>query len=273
MKKIENKKTIEIIELLFFLDSISANLSSDEVKLIWDSYNTFDIDSINSSVFWWLGKDDFKIIKEKMEVHYSNNQSKLKVKINESYSDQIKCPYCWIETLETSQEIEHYFPKDLYPEFAVFLKNFFYICWKCNKNKSSDFPIERKYANPHYDGYFYNTKLLKIRSLYSISENKFECKIEPCSWWDLDRKFVEIINYHFKRFHIQEKYNNIINIKLGEVISCIKLFQNYWIFDLEKILNDQYILSNRDKWINSIESVIYSYLIDNPEFIIDILNG
>jgi hypothetical protein len=44
------------------------------------------------------------------------------------------CPYC---TLDSGAELDHYLPKTIFPEFALFAQNLLPICGRCNRSKGN----------------------------------------------------------------------------------------------------------------------------------------
>jgi hypothetical protein len=46
------------------------------------------------------------------------------------------CPYC---TLDTGPQLDHYLPKVVFPEFALFAPNLLPICGRCNQSKGNSY--------------------------------------------------------------------------------------------------------------------------------------
>lgn len=61
-----------------------------------------------------------------------------------------QCPYCGFGEV---YEVDHYLPKNVYPEFNVFPKNLVPICHPCNHIKAQDVPQgwDSSFIHPYYD--------------------------------------------------------------------------------------------------------------------------
>jgi hypothetical protein len=81
-----------------------------------------------------LGKKQFKQKNRK-----SNGTFKeVRAKLSEMCSGARRCMYC---EDSVADEVEHYLPKDLYPEAVFLWNNYLYSCGPCNGPKESNFAI------------------------------------------------------------------------------------------------------------------------------------
>ncbi len=78
----------------------------------------------------------------------SLKDNKIGLDVNEELTKiyHSKCAFCEskIDVLIGSLEIDHYRPKSIYPWLSTEWSNLILICNKCNKHKSSRFPIENE---------------------------------------------------------------------------------------------------------------------------------
>lgn len=59
------------------------------------------------------------------------------------------CPYC---LLRQPTSLDHFLPKDFYPEFSVLAWNLVYVCDPCNRKKGNRFvDAPRQVINPYFD--------------------------------------------------------------------------------------------------------------------------
>lgn len=86
---------------------------------------------------------------------YDNSKglmSKLRAKIIEANNGEIvlKCPIC---ELRDATELDHYVPRQLFPEFSVHSYNLIPTCHECNNNKSTAWcdSGKRVFFNAYYD--------------------------------------------------------------------------------------------------------------------------
>lgn len=131
------------------------------------------------------------------------------------------CPYCDIGTADT---IDHYLPRNKYPEFSFFLINLLPCCSKCNTKKSELFleNNQRLILNFYYD-YFFDIKFLKVYINYSVEglkdtiEIKYELDFNNIN----DEKQKVIIKNHFDKLELLKKYSEFVNEELSEIMGII----------------------------------------------------
>lgn len=136
------------------------------------------------------------------------------------------CPFCCIPT-RTITQLDHFFPKSIYPSLAITVDNLVPICSDCNKNKDDYDPITNNgeiIIHPYFD----YVDLIKNNLLTFICNEKF-----PVSF-----------NYSINT-------NLPIGLRISEQFRLLKLFELYEvdfltsynsylreIFDLLKDVND-----------------------------------
>ncbi len=114
------------------------------------------------------------------------------------------CPYC---TLDTNPDLDHYLPKEEFPEFALHGRNLVYICTTCNRKKSKYFksvPDEnRLFIHPAYEPTSLNSVITvtlryaprAVVAKYSIDDNA-----------DVPDDEKAQLTRHFTRLGLQERY-------------------------------------------------------------------
>lgn len=130
-------------------------------------------------------------------------------------SVQSTCPHCGLSEPET---IDHYLPKDTFPEFSILPINLVPMCGRCNNIKNTDWKVENNRNSIH----FYFDKFIDKKFLYCDLAYKNQVDIEPIVKFKLvkddeitDTQF-EIIKNHFETFNLHERYSKHI----VETISC-----------------------------------------------------
>lgn len=127
------------------------------------------------------------------------------------------CPLC---DLEKYDELDHYLPKALYPEYTLLPINLIPSCGKCNGKKLSNFVNEenknREILNFYYD-VIPKEKFLCINFSYISSDPLETLKIKySLDLSGINHKLSTIINNHFSKLNLLNRYSeeaiNIISI-------------------------------------------------------------
>lgn len=203
---------------------------------------------------------------KKSLLHCYENKTKeldsLKKKISESQTDvcQATCQLCDIDSPAT---LDHYLPKDIYPEYSIFSKNLVPCCYVCNNKRGSNWINngKRTTLNMYFDDLPENIFLVsKIRINNDIPIVDFEIKDEK-----LNKKESELIKNHFSTLELHNRYKIQANTILSEIKSEIRRRKLYE-FDrtqLKEILKEV-ACSKRDVFgINNWKASIYDAVIES----------
>lgn len=156
-------------------------LVESQGRLIFDEFDEDEIQALKS-----LYSSKTKTAKEITESILNN--------LNPNHSGF--CLFCGIGEID---QIDHFFPQEHFPEFAILHKNLIPICGKCNEIKSDNIPGVNgiNYLHLIYD-------ILPI-------DNYLEFKIDyqhtiPVVEVNLRKKYEKhIINSHFKNLKLQKR--------------------------------------------------------------------
>jgi len=143
------------------------------------------------------------------------------IKLNQETIYQSVCPYCGILHSTT---FDHYIPKDSFPEFSIFALNLLPCCDTCNRKKAEYWRDADSCGIIHF---YYD----------EIPEEKFLfCKLEhngsavPAISYSLDfpisvdHECIKIIERHYDRLNLLERFNEHASIFLSERIKTIKTY-------------------------------------------------
>lgn len=125
-----------------------------------------------------------------------------------------KCPYCGILRQE-ADELDHFLPRSIFPEFSVLPMNLIHACDKCNgsgnkgilvKDKSNN---KRMFLNPYIDSLIAKFSFIKCTITTDDIHLNTEFKINPK---------LKIINYntyiiadnHFKQLKLNKRYGDLV---------------------------------------------------------------
>jgi len=144
---------------------------------------------------------------------YDTNRA-LKDAIIEKTKDEIYtqdgaiCPYCSTSRNEC-RDLDHYIPRELFPEFSIMSNNLIYSCSKCNQDykgtKFLDKNGNRFFLNPYFDECL-NEKILKC----TITVDGFNLNIEFSINRELDNAtnknaYIVACN-HLKELDLNKRY-------------------------------------------------------------------
>lgn len=132
-----------------------------------------------------------------------------------------RCPYCGISEPKT---IEHYLPKDDYPEFAVYGLNLIPCCSICNSYKGEEWKKsgERLFIN------FYFDEIPMEKLLYAYLEYTKDDLIPNIFFKLIRNKRVDDsafrrIRSHFDRLHLLSRYADIVNEEYTNIFQSARI--------------------------------------------------
>ena len=113
------------------------------------------------------------------------------------------CPYCEIDRAET---LDHFIPKEHYPEFAVFSFNLVPCCDVCNRKKGTKWATMagRLFWHSYFDQVPADSDCLKATITWKGKAPKFSFTLTPCS--QINAELYQIIQEHFSRLELLEWY-------------------------------------------------------------------
>lgn len=173
---------------------------------------------------------------------------------------KVLCPYCMLDRPKT---LDHYIPKDEFPEYAMFVKNLIPCCFDCNNKKDKLWRngILRQFI--HY----YNDDILTQQFLYSELVFNGPGSIphirhflrKPTRMAILD---YQIANSHFENLGLLAAYDDRMNNRLSTEIQTILRYVTAGLSDqvITDILRDQFLLMSSTHGVNYFEAVIYQTL-------------
>lgn len=150
-----------------------------------------------------------------------------------------KCPYCRINTPNT---IDHYLPKDDFPEFAFLPINLIPCCSICNERKGTRWKDDnsRFFLNYYFDK-ITQDKFLYINLEYKKDNLKFTSSINY--YLDVanidDDHNSDIIISHFDKLNLLERYDKLIMEEISNIYTMI-IKNNYPIDNYRITIDMQY---------------------------------
>lgn len=229
---------------------------------------------------------DFLFTRDKSDAHdklssmlidgYEKLSSDIKKEFKRDFFRNVekRCPFCG-QLLETSgksasdvptADLDHFFPKHQYPQFALNPQNLIPTCMECNR-------IEKhiKTITPHEF-----KEALENLKLYKAFEKHPESHFKIYNALDYDFNSSNIINSENKSvlrlvslYGLEERFRNIKNKSFNILLNIVRNFEIKTPESLERFLenmassnwheiNDGYSLNNSPQiWQEFIESILY----------------
>lgn len=144
--------------------------------------------------------------------------SSLKLAIKTSHKEQtqtcggLKCVYCGIQR-QKAEDLDHYLPRSIFPEFSILSYNLIYVCKTCNQDYKKALFVEadgmRCILNPYFDaieGINFLTCIIDFTDPTFIS---VEYKVKTPSLGD-DTTLYKVAENHFLNLNLNERYSEII---------------------------------------------------------------
>lgn len=131
-----------------------------------------------------------------------------------------KCPFCQISTHST---LDHYLPKEKYPEFSVLPQNLIPACDECNRHKRSlivdNGTAVRLFIHPYYD-VIPNVNFIKAR--LKVTKNILTIVYETYHNPLLSAQQYAHINNHFRTLKLAQRFNKSSIAELGDMRDTLK---------------------------------------------------
>ena len=189
---------------------------------------------------------------------------------SESLKKQIKrlsykCSYC---NIDRPREVDHYLPKEEFPEFSVLTLNLMPTCSTCNKKKGlrwKNSSNQRIFLNVYFD-YIPEEQFLfvKIVLLNGIPIVSFFVAKDLIN--EVPTEIWELINRHVTEFNLTSRYTEEVNDVIGEMTAT--LLAKDITLDLEsvrKILWDEAKAKEMFYGNNYWKRVLYLNISENDE--------
>ncbi|EIE9609461.1 MULTISPECIES: hypothetical protein [Vibrio] len=181
----------------------------------------------------------------------------LKISIKDNQEEHLKqiCPSCGLLPAIT---VDHYIPKEIYPDFSIYSKNLIWTCGTCNGKKSTYWKesTHRGIIN------FYTDHIPTFRFIdCTIVNHNGILKVDYHLNVQLLSTYPHIVK-HFERLDILGLYKEHIPTKLSEIIADIQSFKG--ILDSKKvkqILYKRYFSRIKDFGVNDWKSLLLRNII------------
>lgn len=153
---------------------------------------------------------------------YEKPTSALKTLRDELFEAAIKskCPFCQISTHST---LDHYLPKEKFPEFSVYPQNLVPACDECNRHKRSlivdqDTAV-RLFIHPYYDNV---PDVNFITAKLKVKNKTLTVTFQPYHNRSLSLQQYTHIANHFKTLGLSDRFRKSSITELSDIRDWIK---------------------------------------------------
>lgn len=171
------------------------------------------------------------------------------------------CPFCSTGKLE---EIDHYIPKEPYPEFTIYPLNLIPICNKCNKKKGEMFidASGQRYFINFYSDNIDNLMFLEVTISFDSTNIEKTTKVSFVADFSkiTDGYLREIIEKHYLRLELIRKYNEAA---AAEVSNLFDILSNQDDNNKEEIKNaaSRIVIGTKNKQLRQAGRNDWKYLL------------
>lgn len=179
---------------------------------------------------------------------------------------KVFCPYCLLNKPKT---IDHYIPKEEFPEYSVLIKNLIPCCWECNHAKDELWRKSgsRRFIHYHIDR-FLNNRFLYAKFIQPrgqvIPVIHFYLAQGPLSNQDF-----RIVKFHFKHLSLLTEYNSRANTFVSAEIDVIRSSKQLGltVAQIQSNLLTRFTSLSTSHGINYWHAVLYDALANNTRLL------
>lgn len=126
-----------------------------------------------------------------------------------------KCPYCAVGYAST---LDHYLPKNKFPQLSVIPLNLIPACKDCNTGKKSDYPktAKKQTLHPYFDHQNFINEQWLFANVIEVTPAVIEFYVDPPSHWDDISKAR--VHSHFNDFGLFSRYS----IEASNQLACLR---------------------------------------------------
>lgn len=178
------------------------------------------------------------------------------------------CPCCGEDG--TPNTLDHYLPKNTYPEFSILSKNLFPMCDICQGEKGTKDRNElnqRLFIHPYYDDFIEQQLLKLIIDPPYESPNDFTIKICPA----LATEDKELVERHIEEINLEKRFSKYFKDQYFRLLKLVNNIRNDG-DDVYTMLKS-FTLMACSQSVNSWEHLFYSSIIEDEDLLIFLIEG
>lgn len=171
----------------------------------------------------------------------------------------VVCPSCGEPG--RPRTLDHYLPKDIFPEFSVLLLNLTPMCDWCQGEKLASYVTEdgkKRYIHPYFDDV--DRVLFSITFMPPFSTPSIDIAVSN----EIPEDLRSLVKYHLKGVNFLTRFKEYFSTRYISVLRKAKAYRE----GEKKRLRDHFTLfleNEEEKSINSWDAVLYRSILENDE--------
>ncbi|MDO7453446.1 hypothetical protein Q5X70_02700 [Acinetobacter baumannii] len=245
-----------------FYKAIEKDLISSYERYIQEKGNPEIISTLDFKKYSAI--NDVELRKKTMINLYTTKQDAYITPILDSLRTKhnlLFCPFCGEEVIPST--LDHYLPKEKFPEYSICLVNLIPMCTKCQGKdakgeKVLDINNCRIFLNPYYENV---DKFLVLSILPPFNEPGFILNLKDIK----DKSYYKLLASHVIELNI---YDRFLNFARSKHISLLKLAKKNRqsgrpIKEIIQIYLDEKEVNSTNSW----SAIYYRGVLFNPDFL------
>ncbi|SFT63088.1 hypothetical protein SAMN04487870_1153 [Pseudoalteromonas sp. DSM 26666] len=177
------------------------------------------------------------------------------------------CPSCGEDG--SPGTLDHYLPKDIFPELSICLANLTPMCNHCQKAKLTAYMTEegdKAYFHPYFDEI--NDSFFRV-----IIEEPFNAPSFKLQISNAPKDIEGLLELHSKGINLKERFHKFCKTKHIHLMKLIAKKRRNKQLQSAKELIENYIEPELEKSLNSWPAIYYQSVLDAPAFLDYLDNG
>lgn len=187
---------------------------------------------------------------------------------SQSIQHRQNCPYCGLDKPRT---IDHYLPKDDFPEFSIYPLNLIPCCSYCNQKKSTTWKEDgkRTFINLYFDKVPESEQFLFLNLEYKDSDLAPYISFEIKNPDNIETDLYELIKGHYSTLDLLREFSEKIEEEISNIIDKVTHYPKITMYQHQEDFERLQRTYTRKYGLNHWQTVLYQNLVSNDAFFIE----
>ncbi len=193
---------------------------------------------------------------------YTPSNGKLpfsQLEVMRKHNGLVVCPSCGEPG--RPRTLDHYLPKDIFPEFSVLLLNLTPMCDWCQGEKLAEYATEdgkKRYIHPYFDDV--DRVLFSITFMPPFSTPSIDIAVSE----EIPEELSSLVKYHLEGVDFLTRFKEYFRTRYISVLRKAKASREDESRNLRDLLT-LFLENEEEKSINSWDAVLYRSILENDE--------